>query len=201
MYLQEYHSALDMKILIFSIDGVWWLTTTTLTEGKAVVEWWGKGERKDDSTEPACALDMCDVLWRLPYTSEWTSSAIQTFTGHDYLNLHFQHQSDKAEQLQLEADEFQKLNIALGKKIEELEQAKERAARDAPPINDKLKHGWANKMVALLGALQAGSTDQAEQLMKVCLGWSLAHVLAHVCNDVSLTTIKPHGYKQACWLM
>jgi hypothetical protein len=202
VYLQEYDPAVDKKILIFNIGGEWWLTATKLVEGCTEVAWLGKGE--NSSLEPGeVALDMTKVVWRLPYTSEWTSSAIETFTGHDYLNIHFQNQSAQAEQLLIQVDNNLSLNVALGKKIEALEQAASSSSSSHPRdighgwSNDKLKHGWANKMVALLAALQAGNTDRVEQLMETCFGWSLAHV----CVDVSFTTIKPLGYKQTCWFM
>jgi hypothetical protein len=118
-------------------------------------------------------LNMCDLRWRLPHTSGWTSNAIETFTGHDYLNIHFQHQSAQTEQLIEAEDKYKTLLLEAEDKYQQLriEADNSQKTRDSP-VNAYLKHGWANKMVALLAALQAGNTDKIEQLMELCLGCS-----------------------------
>jgi hypothetical protein len=196
VYLQEYDSAVDKKILIFNIDGEWWLTATKLTDGSAEVAWLGKGEAI--GLEPGeVSLDMTKVLWTLPYGCDHGSEAIEIFTGHDYLNIHCQ-------KLIIEVADLGKEQAALKESLQAALKESSSSSSSSNPrdtghgwSNERLKHGWANKMVALIASLQAGNTDRVEQLVELCLGWSLAHV----CADVSFTTIKPLGYKQACWLM
>ena len=76
-------------------------------------------------------------------------------------------------QLAMARDEQQQLRQRLAQRLQIAPKACQ-PARVPPamiqPVNHNLKHGWMNKMVAMLAALQAASEDKIEHLVTLKLG-------------------------------
>jgi hypothetical protein len=169
VYMQEHDDQINQKILIFNIEGEWWLTASTLVDDTATVTWVAKGVPDSGGDQ----LNMCQLQWYFPWRSGYATTAVEAWTGHDYLNVHYQHQLEQVILLNKEIEAKDELNLKLDAQVTALEQELSTFKRVKPdePYNSQLKHGWANKMVAMLGALQAGASDPVMELAELFLGW------------------------------